>query len=55
MNKLLEKVKTIPHLPLPFSFDAKRIEDEIRAMPFPLMSYNANIQKELQSQPRWLE
>jgi hypothetical protein len=45
MNELLEKVKTIPHLPLPFSFDAKRIEDEIRAMPFPLMSYNANIQK----------
>jgi hypothetical protein len=45
MNELLQKLKTIPHLPLPFSFDAKRIEDEIRAMPFPLMSYNANIQK----------
>jgi hypothetical protein len=45
MNELLKKIKTIPHLPLPFSFDAKRIEDEIRAMPFPLMSYNANIQK----------
>ena len=45
MNELLEKIKTIPHLPLPFSFDAKRIENEIRAMPFPLMSYNANIQK----------
>ena len=45
MNELLEKVKTIPHLPLLFSFDAKRIENEIRAMPFPLMSYNANIQK----------
>ena len=45
MNELLEKVKTIPHLPLSFSFDAKRMEDEIRAMPFPLMSYNANIQK----------
>jgi len=45
MNELLEKVKNIPHLPLSFSFDAKRIEDEIRAMPFPLMSYNANIQK----------
>ena len=45
MNGLLEKVKTIPHLPLSFVFDAKRMEDEIRAMPFPLMSYNANIQK----------
>jgi len=45
MTELLEKVKTIPHLPLSFSFDAKRMEDEIRAMPFPLMSYNANIQK----------
>ena len=45
MNELLEKLKGIPHLPLSFSFDAKRIEDEIRAMPFPLMSYNANIQK----------
>jgi hypothetical protein len=45
MNELLEKIKTIPHLPLVFSFDAKRMEDEIRAMPFPLMSYNANIQK----------
>jgi len=45
MNELLEKVKSIPHLPLLFSFDAKRMEDEIRAMPFPLMSYNANIQK----------
>jgi hypothetical protein len=45
MNELLEKVKTIPHLPLSFVFDAKRMEDEIIAMPFPLMSYNANIQK----------
>lgn len=45
MNELLEKVKTIPHLPLPFLFDAKRIENEIREMPFPLISYNANIQK----------
>jgi len=51
MNELLEKLKTIPHLPLPFTFDAKRIEDEIRAMPFPLMSYNANIQKSYNHNP----
>ena len=44
MNVLLEKVKSIPHLPLPFNFDYKRMEEEIRAMPYPLIHYTANIQ-----------
>jgi len=45
MNSLLEQVKQIPHLPMLFKFDASRIEKEIRDLPYPLMSYNANMQK----------
>ena len=44
IEKLLEKVNAIPHLPLKFSYDAKRIEQEIRECPFPLMPYHATMQ-----------
>ena len=44
IKKLTEDVRNIPHLPLLFSYDAKRIEDEIRNCPFPLMPYEATMQ-----------
>jgi hypothetical protein len=45
MKTLLEKVKSIPHLPLLFEYDYKRIEEEIRAMPYPLMQYSPTSQE----------
>jgi hypothetical protein len=45
MKTLLEKVKSIPHLPLLFKYDYKRIEEEIRAMPYPLMQYSPTSQE----------
>ena len=46
MKSLLEKIKSISHLPIDFQFDASKIEREIRELPFPLMQYNANKQSE---------
>jgi hypothetical protein len=45
MKTLLEKIKSIPHLPLLFEYDYKRIEEEIRAMPYPLMQYSPTSQE----------
>jgi len=45
IQQLLEQVNRIPHLPLDFKYDAKRIETEIREMPYPLIAYNATMQQ----------
>jgi len=45
MKTLLEKVKSIPHLPLLFEYDYKRIEQEIRGLPYPLMQYSPTSQE----------
>lgn len=45
MKTLLEKIKSIPHLPLLFEYDYKRIEKEIREMPYPLMQYSPTSQE----------
>ena len=44
INDLLKKINQIPHLPLKFSYDAKRIEQEIKNCPYPLMPYLATMQ-----------
>lgn len=44
IENLLKKVNSIPHLPLKFSYDAEKIEQEIRDCPFPLMPYLATMQ-----------
>jgi len=44
IQQLLKEVNRIPHLSLNFKYDAKRIEQEIRAMPYPLIEYNATMQ-----------
>jgi hypothetical protein len=45
MKTLLDKIKSKPHLPLLFEYDYKRIEEEIRAMPYPLMQYSPTSQE----------
>ena len=46
IKTLVEKLNRIPHLPIPaFQYDAKRIEEEIRSCPFPLMPYHATMQE----------
>lgn len=45
MKTLLEKVKSIPHLPLLFKYDYKKIENEIRGLPYPLMQYSPTSQE----------
>ena len=45
IEKLVEQVNRIPHLPLNFTYDAARIEQEIRECPFPLMPYAATMQE----------
>jgi hypothetical protein len=46
IKTLVDKVNRIPHLPVPsFKYDAKRIEEEIRSCPFPLMPYHATMQE----------
>jgi hypothetical protein len=42
--KLAELVRDIPHLPLLFQYDPKRIEEEVRNCPFPLFPYEATMQ-----------
>lgn len=44
ITKLCERLRNIPHLPLLSSYDYKRIEQEIRDCPFPLMEYHATMQ-----------
>jgi hypothetical protein len=44
IKQLCEKLRNIPHLPIPFEYDAKRIEQEIKDCPFPLMDYHATMQ-----------
>jgi hypothetical protein len=46
IKSLVERLNRIPHLPIPaFQYDAKRIEEEIRSCPFPLMPYHATMQE----------
>ena len=45
IETLLKQVNKIPHLPLNFNYDAEKIEQEIRACPFPLMPYSATMQE----------
>lgn len=44
IKTLCERLRNIPHLPLTFSYNAKRIEQEIAECPFPLMEYHATMQ-----------
>lgn len=44
VKQLCEKLRNIPHLPIPFKYDAKKIEQEIKECPFPLMDYHATMQ-----------
>lgn len=54
VQRLTDAVRNIPHLPLLFKYDAKRIEQEIRNCPFPLMPYEATMQENHgHSKSRW--
>lgn len=44
IKSLVSKLNTIPHLPLLYNYDAKKIEDEIRSMPLELHDYEATMQ-----------
>lgn len=44
IKALVTKLNSIPHLPLQYSYDAKKIEDEIRTMPLELHDYEATMQ-----------
>ena len=41
VNTLKSKLNRIPHLELPLTFDASKIHDEIKNLPYPLMPYIA--------------
>lgn len=45
IEQLLKQVNRIPHLPLNFSYDAGKLEREVRECPFPLMPYEATMQE----------
>ena len=45
IEALTKKVNSIPHLEIPFDYDAARIEKEIREMPQELIHYEATMQE----------
>lgn len=44
INTLCKQLRNIPHLPLLFSYDAEKIQQEIKECPFPLIEYRATMQ-----------
>jgi hypothetical protein len=44
VSSLAKKLNSIPHLPIPVSYDAKKIEAEIRTMPIKLEGYQSTLQ-----------